>query len=495
MNLTTDPWIPAVQADGTRDLFSLQRLFTEAHSVRDLAVKPHERIALMRLLLCITQAALNGPADEDEWKTCEPLIQSRVKGYLNHWAPAFELFGNGQRFLQLPNLKPGKATDEGNLATKLDLALATGNNSILFDNSAGESRAIEPARAALNLLTFQCFSPGGRIGVARWNDRETPGKGSSAHAPCNPSSMLHTFVLRPHLLATIAHNLLTNEIIADTYVHGTGRPLWEIPVSTATDSAAIRNATHTYLGRLVPLSRAISLHHAGNFVVLANGLEYPPFPLFREATCTIIQRKDELGLLPASTGRSIWRQLLAITVRRKSVADQTSGPLALALNSDAHDATLWIGALVTDKAKIEDVVEAIYSVPSALFEPAGRTAYEHGVTHADSIESALMKSIGAYAASLKIDSPAYDRARVHFWTRVEQNLPALFDVARELILPDELPCTAWGQAVRAAAVDAYQQTCPCRTPRQLEAFSLGLRQLHRKPTPSSTKPRKSKSVA
>ena len=65
MNLTLDPWIPAVRADGTRDLFSLHALFAEAHTLRDLAVKPHERIALMRLLLCITQAALDGPADED----------------------------------------------------------------------------------------------------------------------------------------------------------------------------------------------------------------------------------------------------------------------------------------------------------------------------------------------------------------------------------------------------------------------------------------------
>ena len=68
MNLTTDAWIPALRADGTRALFSLQDLFAEAHTLRDLATKPHERIALMRLLLCITQAALDGPADEDEWQ-------------------------------------------------------------------------------------------------------------------------------------------------------------------------------------------------------------------------------------------------------------------------------------------------------------------------------------------------------------------------------------------------------------------------------------------
>src|SRR5208282_3150541 len=82
MNLTIDPWIPALRIDGRRGLFSLQDLFAQAHELRDLAVKPHERIALMRLLLCITQAALDGPADESEWQNCQPLIQPRVRAYL-----------------------------------------------------------------------------------------------------------------------------------------------------------------------------------------------------------------------------------------------------------------------------------------------------------------------------------------------------------------------------------------------------------------------------
>jgi len=62
MNLIVDAWIPALCANGRRELFSLLDLFASAHELRDLAVKPHERVSLMRLLLCITQAALDGPA-------------------------------------------------------------------------------------------------------------------------------------------------------------------------------------------------------------------------------------------------------------------------------------------------------------------------------------------------------------------------------------------------------------------------------------------------
>lgn len=484
MNLTLEPWIPALRADGRRELFSLHDVFAQAHELRDLAVKPHERIALMRLLLCITQAALDGPADEDAWEECQPLIQPHVREYLDKWRASFELFGDGPRFLQLPNLKPGKESDEGNAATKLDLALATGNNSTLFDNCAGQERLQRSARSAVNLVTFQCFAPGGRIGIARWNGTETAGKGSSNHAPCTPSSMVHTLLLGESLLQTLYLNLLSRQAVTDALgANRWGRPVWELPVNQAGDQPAIANATLTYLGRLVPLSRAVRLGEDGATIILANGLDYPIFPAFREATATIVKRKDkdELAVLPASTSRSLWRQLAAVTVRRRSAADATCGPLALLHASDSGATTLWVGALVTDKAKIEDVVESTYSIPPGMFSEFGRVAYEKGVAHAEEREGVLVQAVKAYASSLKVVAPAYGRARQHFWTRVEQHLTALFDLAWNTDLAADLPNCAWGKAVQAAATHAFEHSCPRQTPRQIEAYALGLRKLNFRP--------------
>ncbi len=491
MNLTIDPWIPALRADGRRDLFSLQDLFAQAQDLRDLAVKPHERIALMRLLLCITQAALDGPVDEDAWEQAQPLIQPRVHTYLEKWRGSFELFGNGPRFLQLPGLKPGKETDAGNAATKLDLTLATGNTSTLFDNDAGDLRSLQSARSAINLVTFQCFSPGGRIGIALWNGIETIGKGSSKHAPCTPSSMVHTLLLGESLLQTIHLNLLSQETVTDSM--GTdrwGQPTWELPVKHFDDKPAVENATQTHLGRLVPLSRAIRLDDGGATIILANGLEYAIFPAFREATATIIKRKDkpELAVLPASTNRSLWRQLAAVSVRRRSTADATSGPLALSHTNTLGTTTLWVGALVTDKAKIEDVVESTYSLPPGMFSEFGRAAYEKGVAHAEERESILIQAVKTYANSLKVAAPAYDRARQYFWTRVEQHLSSLFDLARNTDLAADLPNCAWGKAVQDAASDAFEQACPRQTPRQIEAFALGLRRLNFRPKVNAQTP-------
>jgi hypothetical protein len=64
-----------------------------------------------------------------------------------------------------------------------------------------------------------------------------------------------------------------------------------------------------------------------------------------------------------------------------------------------------------------------------------------------------------------------------FWTRLEQHLSDLFEIARNPDLVADLPACAWGRAVKAAAQDAYQQSCPRQTPRQIEAYARGLRKL------------------
>lgn len=486
MNLTIDPWIPALRAQGRRELFSLQGLFAEAHEIRDLAVKPHERVALMRLLLCITQAALDGPANEGEWASCERLIQPRVRDYLATWKGAFELFGGGQRFLQFSSLKPGRESDGGNTITKLDLALASGNNSTLFDNLAGGERALETSWVACSLVTFQCFSPGGRIGVAKLNGKETRGNGSSNHAPCTPCSMVHTVIVGDHLLATIHRNLLAKDTVLDFYgASSWGKPVWELSCEHNQDTAAQSNATMTYLGRLVPLSRAIRLHEGGRALILANGLDYPVFPAFREPTATVVKRKDSLALLPASTSRSLWRQLSAISVLGRAGSHAAGGPLALNHVSGSADTTVWVGALITDKAKIEDVIESTYSLPSGMFTELGRAAYERGVSHAEEWEAVLIQAVKTYGVSLKLGAPADDRARRQFWTRIEQNLASLFALARDTDLAADFPKTDWGRAVGAAALAAYEHSCPRHTPRQIEAYALGLRRLAHRPKSNS----------
>jgi CRISPR system Cascade subunit CasA len=510
MNLTTDPWIPVVWDNGTSGVVSLVDAFSRGHDIRDLSVRPHERIALMRLLICITQAALDGPADSEDWKTCQSRIVPSVLKYLSRWQKAFELFGNGPRFLQIGGLKKlAKTTDGhevGNAASKLDLALATGNNSTLFDNAGGSERIFTPANLALNLLSFQCFSPGGTIGVALWNGRPTPGwksypkpaPGQSNHAPCLPGSMLHAFPRGANLAETVRLNLLSKHVVELALGSGKwGRPIWEAMPVSPEDDPKIINATTTYLGRLAPLSRAIRLEDNSRFLLLANALTYAPYPEGRELSATVVVREQKGAptrtTLGGSLDRAPWRELHSLTVKRIGL-ETNGGPLALRNLGDlGPEATfdLWVGALVTDKrkaARVLDTVEAVFHVPTAMLTDVAQRTYEQGVRFAEATEYRLRRAISTYHKEL---GDNLDRAEMRerrqrvqskvtfqFWTDMEQHVIHLLAVAENptmVGLDKSWHKTDWGQAAWRAAFAAFERVCTHETARQVRAYALGRR--------------------
>jgi len=82
MNLVTGDWVPVVYPSGEHKLVSLKNLYEEAEQIRDLCATPPQRIALMRLLICITQAALDGPENERDWQACRNCII--LKSIIDH---------------------------------------------------------------------------------------------------------------------------------------------------------------------------------------------------------------------------------------------------------------------------------------------------------------------------------------------------------------------------------------------------------------------------
>lgn len=511
MNLTTDPWIPIVTASGEVRDVSLCDVFQSGATFTDLAVRPHERISLMRLLICISQAAIDGPTANADRESAFASLPSKAGDYLKKWKASFELFDRAHPFLQLANLeKPPKPlakaktkknsasteegeTEEGTAASKLDFALSTGNNTTLFDNSAArqESRTFTSAQLARMLITFQCFSPGGRIGIAQWNGVDTPGKGSSGHAPCAPGAMLHSFVREENLLSTIQANLLTRALINSNYRKPWGKPVWEMPPASFEDSGAIENATTTYLGRLMPLARAILLREDGKSLLLANGLDYPSIPEFStEPTATTVVKKDKSGLALVGAGnRALWRELPALVIKR---ADNTGGPLTLSEADDERATDLWVGALITDKASIIDTVEGVYHLPARLRNEPGRLVFEAEVSQSESASYALGSAAKVYRSSLELKPQGYPEkafALRHYWTSVEQSLPLL---NAYISAPDgsdegEAARRTWRSAIWRAARDAYHLACPFGTPRQRRAHALGLRTLYR-PSKNTTSP-------
>ncbi len=497
MNLTTEPWIPVVWNGGEAGLVSLLEAFERGHEIRDLAVRAHERIALMRVLICIAQAALDGPADEYDWKACYGRIAPSAIEYLRRWERSFELLGDGQRFLQIANLKKPVAksgADEGNAASKLDLALATGNNTTLFDNAGGSTRAFTPADLARMLTTFQCFSPGGRIGVALWDGEETPGKGSSEHAPCLAGGMLHALRRGERLMTSLHGNLMTKRQAEQFYAPSSwGRPVWEMMPQRLADAEAVQNAVGTYLGRLVPLARAVWLADGGQSLILGNGLAYDSYDKtgWREPSATVVVRTvkgaSQRVLLPARVEKAAWRELHSLTV--KAAGDKPGGPAALEhLSDEAFD--LWVGALVSNKAKPVDAIESVFHIPAQMLNAPSQRVYEDGVRVAETSEFRLKRAVSVYHKELgdHLDRPEMkirrqqiqSAAGSQFWTGVELAVPRLLEVAEnpeELGLRPRWQKTDWGKAVLSAMRAAFERACPHETPRQMRAFALGLKAL------------------
>jgi CRISPR system Cascade subunit CasA len=478
-------------------------VFARREDIRDLAVRPHERIAVMRLLICIAQAALHGPTDHDDWRVCRAKITPAARDYLKRWRKAFELFGDGQRFLQVDGLKkPGNKNDddEGNSVSKLNLALATGNNSTLFDNGGGSDREFSAARLALGALTFQCFSPSGRIGVAEWHRNPTPSKGSSDHAPCIAGSMLHAVIRRNDLLDTIHSNLMSKEQVVRFFgKKAWGNPVWEHMPSKLANKAAIENATQTYLGRLVPLSRSIHLTEDCRSLILANGLEYAPYPEWREPTSTIVTRQIKNQptrvILAASVEKAAWRELHALTV---IAVDKNSngGPATLQNVVDGTAFDLWVGGLAANKAKLVDTTESVFHIPVQMLdaERDSQRAYESGVRWAENSAFRLGRAVCTYHRELgdNLDRAEFrdrrqqiqNNATAQFWTDIEQAISQLLDVAanpEQLGAKNEWHKTDWGRAVWRAVRAAYEHACPQDTPRQMRAYALGLNTLYFKP--------------
>ena len=520
MNVAFDPWIPVVNASGDRELASLCAVLTEGEKFVDLAVRPHERVALMRLFLCVAHAALKGPKDYNEWCEVPKKLPAAAQTYLNRLKDSFELFHKTKPWLQVAELSKSvereisrSAPEDWTPVSKLNFSFATGNNTTLFDhNGMSENRSIALVETLLSMLTFQCFSPGGLISQVYWNGKQS-GK-SSKDGPCVTASMIHAFLRGKDLLRTIQLNLPTKEDIQFSYgERDFGKPVWEMMPISFVDLDNVKNATETYAGRLVPLTRLIHLHPSGDRMLLGDGLAYPTFTdgFPQEPTATVVVRqkggKDERGILAYRPAKALWRELAAVVVKRK--AEGAGGPLSLRAIQDGKGCDLIVAALARDQATIVDTAESVFHIPSGLNSNDGTIAYESEVKTAEALESRLGRAVETYRGEidngwegkLKSAGPAkwelktklHALATVQYWTTIEKNLPLLMAHIEAIGTDAAIPTReVWRTMLFAAVCEAYRIACGQETPRQLRAFAKGLQKLTAKQDKSESDTKKIK---
>lgn len=501
MNVAFDQWIPVVTTSGKPDLASLCDVFAKSEQFVDLAVRPHERVALMRLFLCVAHAALNGPKDYNEWCKVPKRLPEAVQEYLTDWKDSFELFHKEKPWLQVAGLSkavrgenPQTATEDWTPVSKLNFSFATGNNTTLFDHSGmSENRSIALSETLLSMLTFQCFSPGGLISQVYWNGKQS-GK-SSKDGPCVSASMIHAFLRGKDLLKTIHLNLPTYEDILVSYgERDFGKPVWEMMPTSMADSVRVENATATYIGRLVPMTRLVRMHPSYERMLLGDGLVYPSFTdgFPPEPTATVVIRQEKRAILSCRPTKSLWRELAAVVVKRN--AEGSGGPLSLRAIQDGKGCDLIVAALARDKATIVDVVESVFHIPALLRTDEGTASYESEIKIADSWASRLGWAVEGYRGEIDVGwegrlkgagpgkwtlkAKLHSIATNHYWTTVEKNLQLLMSHIEAIGTNAAIPTRkAWRKMLFSSACEAYRISCGQETPRHMRAFAKGWQKL------------------
>lgn len=505
MNVAFDPWIPVTTRDGSLALISVRDALARGADYVDFAVQPHERVAIMRLLLCISHAALDGPKDFNEWEDVPSRLPEAANKYLMEWKDSFELFHAEKPWLQVANISKdkscGSASDESSTTavSKLFFERSTGNNATLFDHEGtNNDRNTSFAEIPLGMLTFQCFSPGGLISEVYWGKYKT--SKTSKDAPCVPSSMLHAFLRGENIEKSVWMNLLSDEDIDFMYKgYSKGRPVWEQVPRHIEDSASINNATQTYIGRLVPMARLIKLLPGGQFMLLGDGLFYPQFAdgFPQECSATVVLRKnnnkEERALLGCHPGRAVWRDLAAVLLRHKTQRG-ARGPLAMDRLGYEDAIDLCVCALIRSKASILGTIESVFHIPKNMNTDLGINTYEENVRFAESIASKLGWAVetyrtevdGGWEGRLKSAGPSkwqlkerlHSTATSHYWTAVEQYLSLLMDAVAALGTEAFIEMQKeWRSTLYAVAREAFELACPQGSPRQMRAFAKGLRRL------------------
>lgn len=517
MNLVNELWIPVVKIRGIKSEASLLDIFLSGTAYADLVVRPHERVALMRLFICIAHAALNGPENIKQWEKVPKELPARAAEYLtkSKWKDSFNLFDPEKPFLQIAGLVTTKDTerekdaeDSAELKSACDrpakkpstsimnFSLATGNNTTLFDHAGDDTqaRSLTQGKIALSLIAFQNFSPGGGASTVKWLTAETKQVGS-LDAPC--LKMYHAFLRGTNLAETIHLNLLTRSTVHQAFGNdGWGKPIWEQMPSGPADERSIANATSTYLGRLVPLARWIKLLDQ-RWMIWGRGFDYPIFPNFRcpEPSATSIERKDKQGqivrgLLKASHDRGIWRALASLIVKRK--ANDVGGALALQNIPDHKAFDIHVCALLRNQATIEAFQESIFHIPAGMTIDIGRKIYEDEVKYAEVKARILGLAVEKWRREMdpdleqKLKAAGKDKKKLwerlcsiatnHFWTAIERSLPLLLTYTSSFGEDDnDKRKKIWRRAVSRSARESYELACSRESPRQLRAFTLGLR--------------------
>lgn len=159
LNLIRDSWIPVATASGPRIIRPDQ--IAEPDVLFPAWPRPDLNIACLELLIGLVALA-DPPAGREDWRVRRVADPDRLRERLASLAPAFELNGEGPRFLQDLEALPGEPISPDALFIDSAGMSASEKNADLMVRRE-RYPVLDPALAAMALYTLQAWAPeGGR---------------------------------------------------------------------------------------------------------------------------------------------------------------------------------------------------------------------------------------------------------------------------------------------------------------------------------------------
>lgn len=479
-NLIDGPWLP--MADVGR--VSLRQVFSEP-DYRALGGNPVQKIALMKLVLAIAQAACT-PRNEQEWLNLGPQgLTDACLAYLDKWHDRFYLYGE-QPFLQMPSISKARIQNYGAVLPEI----STGNTTVL--NQIQVERGLDDADKALLLIVLMGFALGGKKTdnsvvltpgyQGKSNDKGKPSTGKPGPAVAH-MGLLHNFLLAETLSRSLWINLFSHELIQrlETFPIGCGTAPWEqMPIGE--DCAVARSLKQSLMGRLIPLCRFCLL--TDNGLHYSEGLSHLGYKEgVTDPTTAIDNSGKEPKALWTNPEKRPWRELTALLsfFSQQSSQGFQSAQINLGIQracGDDQPFALWSGGLrVSSNAGeqyvsgSDDFVESQVWLPSDQLGDLWFAQLQAEMTALDDLAKMLYGRVIAYFKQQLADGANLAPLATNlFWQFCERDFQALIDNCGS-----DDASKNHRRSMRLRFADyvhkAYDHHCPRETARQLDAWA------------------------
>ncbi|MCH8499920.1 MAG: type I-E CRISPR-associated protein Cse1/CasA [Marinobacter sp.] len=479
-NLIDEPWIPV--ADHGR--VSLSQLFSNSE-YRSLGGNPVQKIAVLKLLLAIAQAAVT-PKDEAEWRALgADGLAERCLAYLDQWRDRFYLYGE-RPFLQMPAIRAAKVQPFGAVLPEV----STGNTTVL--SQVQVQRDLDDGAKALLLLTLMGFALSGKKtdnsvvltpGYAgKKNERGKPSTGKPGPSVAH-MGLLHSFLFGPSVQETLWLNTLTLKQVQrmGMYPDGVGQPPWE-RMPEGEDCPQAKSLKRSLMGRLLPVCRFCLLNDEG--LNYSEGIAHSGYKEgMVDPSMAINNAGKEPKALWVDPDKRPWRELTALLGFFSQSGSQGFQSLQIQSGLDrARGAVatfaIWSGGLrVSSNAGeqyasgSDDFVESQVWLHSEILGESWFSQLKQEMDALDGLAKNLYGRVLGYFKEQTVDGGKIaPQATQLFWQLCERDFQSLVDQC------DQTEEAAVGrhklrQHFAGYVQQAYDKYCPRETARQLDAWA------------------------